>query len=459
MVSKPKLPDLADTCRFIKSLGKPTVAQIVQEAQGAGTVAVQARSGLGGHAEMLSLLTGMESEAEPDILTITIDSYSRLRMFEQASKVLRTNPAALNGYPLVAHGWQRGRELNQRTKRPLDIRHGSPVADELFDVAVASGITSFEGGGISYNLPYSKRVSLNESLAAWRRIDRKCGVLAEQAIVVSREMFGTLTAVLTPPSISLAVTLLEAVSAARDGVRCLLIAYPQGGNILQDVAALRSIPRLARKYIPCEKVYPVLHQYMGPFPRSRTKADALILLGGLVARLGGASKVLTKTYEEARGIPSLKANVDGISLTKCALAQMFEFVAIDEAAVDEEIYWIEREVSELIGSLVDADDLHEAIISSFQMGRLDVPFSPSISTRGDVIPVRDSQGAIRYLSSAGLPFSERTRFRNQRLLHNLWKPAQQLREIQRSINHFVDVSNSYSLSSVTAADSSSSSSS
>lgn len=438
MVSTRDLPDLADTCRFIKSLGKLTVAEVLQGAQRAGMVAVQPRSGVGGHAEMLRLLTGIETEAEPDILTITIDSYSRLRMFEQASKVLRTNPAALNGYPLVAHGWQRGRELNQLTKRPLDIRHGSPIADELFDVGVASGITSFEGGGISYNLPYAKKVSLNESLAAWRRVDRKCGLLAEQGIVVSREMFGTLTAVLTPPSISLAVALLEAVSAARDGVQCILIAYPQGGNPLQDVAALRSVPRLARKYIPCENVYPVLHQYMGPFPRSRTKASALILLGSLVARLGGASKVVTKTHEEARGIPSLESNVDGISLTKCALAPMFDFVTLDEAAVDEEIYWIEREVSELIGSLVDADDLHEAIVKSFQMGWLDVPFSPSISTRGDVIPVRDAQGAIRYLSSDRLPFSERTRVRNQQMLNNLREPEHQLREIKRNINYFVD---------------------
>lgn len=444
MVPVRELPDFADTCRFIKSLGKPTAADVLREAQSTGTVAVQPRSGVGDHAEMLKLLSGIEAEAEPDILTITIDSYSRLRMFEQASRILRTNPAALNGYPLVAHGWHRGRELNERTKRPLDVRHGSPIADDLFDVAVASGITSFEGGGISYNLPYAKKVPLSESLAAWRRIDRKCGLLAQQGVVVSREMFGTLTAVLTPPSISLAVALLEALSAARDGVQCLLIAYPQGGNASQDVAALRCIPRLARQYIPGAKVYPVLHQYMGPFPRARTKASALILLGALVARLGGASKVVTKTYEEARGIPSLEANVDGVSLTKCALAQMFEFVSVDKAAVDEEMYWIEREVTELIGSLVDAEDLHEVIVESFQIGRLDVPFSPSISARGDVIPVRDSRGAVRYLSIAGLPFSERTRTRNQQMLSNLRDPEQQLREIKRNINYFVDDSSSYS---------------
>ncbi|MFF1555651.1 hypothetical protein ACFVX3_32000 [Rhodococcus erythropolis] len=42
------------------------------------------------------------------------------------------------------------------------MRHGSPDARRLFDVTSASGITSFEGGGTSYNLPYSKDAALQD---------------------------------------------------------------------------------------------------------------------------------------------------------------------------------------------------------------------------------------------------------------------------------------------------------
>ncbi|MFR9792563.1 hypothetical protein ACL07V_28525 [Streptomyces sp. MB22_4] len=111
---------------------------------------------------------------------------------------------------------------------------------------VASGITSFEDGGIS------------ASLAAWEEVDRRCGEPAELGVVVDRELFGTLTAVLVPPSISLAVSVLEAVPAVRAGVRCVSIAYPQGGHV---VAALRAIPELAARYLgPDVLVPPVLRE-------------------------------------------------------------------------------------------------------------------------------------------------------------------------------------------------------
>jgi methylaspartate mutase epsilon subunit len=439
-----ELPDLADTCWFIRNLNKPNVPQVLAEAKKAGRVAVQPRSGVGGHKEMIALLTRIENEGGPDILTLTQDSYSRLEMFDHASRILQTNPAALNGYPLVAHGWRRGRDLNERTRQPLDIRHGSPIANRLFETAIASGITSFEGGGITYNLPYAKKVPLTDSLASWQRIDRICGELAEQDVIVSREMFGTLTAVLIPPSTSLAVTLLEARSAASAGVQCLLISCPQGGNTIQDIATLRSVEVLARRYLPAgPSVYSVLHQYMGPFPRDRAKATALILLGGLVARLGGAAKVVTKTYEEALGIPTVEANIDGIRLTKCALARLFDFIAVDEAAIAEEMQWIQREVAELIDPIIGARDLHKAIVEAFDAGRLDVPFSPSIFTRGDVIPIRDPQGAIRYLSCAVLPFSDATRRRNQDMLKKTTTPNQQLREIAGDVSFFSDQSSVY----------------
>ncbi|PVE20308.1 hypothetical protein DC522_33120 [Microvirga sp. KLBC 81] len=94
------------------------------------------------------------------------------------------NPAALNGYPLVAHGGRRGRDLNERTKQPLDIRHGSTIADHLFETAIASGITSFEGGDITYNLPHAKKVPLEDTCPdarpPWR--ERRLGGLAAKRV-------------------------------------------------------------------------------------------------------------------------------------------------------------------------------------------------------------------------------------------------------------------------------------
>jgi methylaspartate mutase epsilon subunit len=369
---------------------------------------------------MKDLLIGLEAGAAPGLLSITIDSHTRLRKFETAARTLRDCPANLNGYPLVAHGWRRGLELNEAVLAPLEIRHGSPDPRELFATAIAAGVISFEGGGVCYNLPYSKDVPLARSLEAWRQVDRSCGLLARDGIIVDRELFGTLTAVMVPPSISLAVTILEAVMAAEQGVRCISIAYPQNGEIIQDVAALRAVGPLARRYLPDDvEVFSVLHQFMGVFPLDAQAADELILLGGLVARLGGATKVITKTNQEAYGIPDTAANVHGLRTTALAFSALLDtMIVVDAERVEEEQHWLEREVTELVEPVLaqgERTGLATAVADAFSRGTLDIPFSASIHAHSAVIPQRGRNGAVRFLDSGRLPFSPEVLARNDGL--------------------------------------------
>ena len=437
------LPDLPEVLDHLRASTKVSAHTVLRDAARTGIPALQPRCGVGGHDEMRSLLQQLEAGAAPDLLPVTIDSHTRLRHFDVAAATLRTSPSNLNGYPLVSHGWQRGRELNACVQAPLEIRHGSPDARDLFAVAIASGITSFEGGGIAYNLPYCKDVPLAVSLEAWREVDAACGTLARAGVIVDRELFGTLTAVLVPPSLSIAITLLEAILAAREGVRCLSIAYPQGGALAQDVAALRAIPRLARRYLPdTVEVFPVLHQFMGVFPRARARADALIRYGGLVGCLGGAAKIITKTHQEAFGIPDVEANIAGIRTTRLATSDLLDFVRVDQEQVEEEQQWIESEVDELVQPILAADDTAAAIAHAFAAGTLDIPFSASIHAYSHVTPQRDSAGAIRYLEVGALPFGRATLQRHARLLGTCPErhdaSAQAITSMLRDINYFAD---------------------
>lgn len=432
------LPSWPEVLGYYRSSAKPTVRDVLRDADQSGRPAVQPRCGVGAHDDMTRLLRTLEQHGEPDILTLTIDSYTRLKRFSTAAATLRRAPRELNGYPLVAHGWRRGRELNEAVRAPLEVRHGSPDGRELFAVTVAAGITSYEGGGITYNIPYCKDVPLDVSLEAWRQIDAACGVLASAGVVVDREVFGTLTAVLMPPSICLAVCLLEAYAAAVEGVRCVSIAYPQGGEIHQDIAALRLIRELGARYLPPNvEVYPVLHQFMGVFPRVTEVADALILYGGLTARLGGATKIINKTNQEAYGIPDPMANARGIRTTMLGCAEFLDFVALDEERVAEEAYWLRREVVELIEPVLNGGYLLKEIADAFRSGRLDVPFSASIHARSEVIPRRDEQGAIRFLHAGNLPFSRATLRRNEHRLRARRDPKHRLIEsITSDIDYF-----------------------
>ena len=437
------LPELAEVLKHLRTSTKVSAHTVLRDAADTGIPAVQPRCGVGGHDEMRSLLQRLETGAAPEILSLTIDSHTRLRRFDVAAETLRTAPSHLNGYPLVNHGWKRGRELDACVQAPLEIRHGSPDARDLFAVAIASGITSFEGGGISYNLPYCKDVPLPVSLECWREVDAACGTLADAGVIVDRELFGTLTAVLVPPSLSVAITLLVAILAARNGVRCVSIASPQGGAAAQDIAALRAIPRLARRYLPpAVDVFPVLHQFMGVFPRARDKADALIRYGGLIGRLGGAAKIITKTNQEAHGIPDVEANIGGMRTTRLATSELVDFVRVDADRVEEEQHWIEREVDELVGPILAAGDTAAAIAQAFAAGTLDIPFSASIHARSQVTPQRDSAGAIRYRETGELPFSQTTLQRHARLLEAGTRPgaksAQAISTMLRDINYFAD---------------------
>ncbi|MEU3157365.1 methylaspartate mutase [Streptomyces griseoincarnatus] len=411
------LPSWDEILDHLSRADRPTVADVLKEADRRGRPAVQPRCGVGGHREMVELLRLLEAEAAPDILSVTVDAHTRLRHYATAARTLRTNPGGLNGYPLVTHGWQHGRALAAAVRVPLEVRHGSPDGRDLFAVSLASGILSFEGGGISYNLPYSKNVPLAVSLQAWREVDLVCGLLAEHGVVVDREVFGTLTAVLVPPSISLAVSFLEARMAADAGVVCLSIAYPQSGEIHQDVAALRSIRALARRYLPAGvRVHPVLHQFMGVFPQTRAGAEQLILFGGLVGRLGGATKIVNKTSQEALGIPVASANAAGIALTRLACTELLDDLRLDEARVAEEEYWVQREVAEIIEPLLDESDLLKAVDLAFQQGRLDIPFPASTHAHAAILPKRDADGAIRYLDPGNLPLTDVTVRRSQQCL-------------------------------------------
>ncbi|MFE6484567.1 methylaspartate mutase [Streptomyces sp. NPDC057757] len=438
----PDLPTLDESLTYMRELGKPTAAEVLHAARAEGRIALQPRCGVGSHAQMTTLLQDLERHAAPDILTLTIDSHTRLKRFDNARAALLRNPADLNGYPLVTHGWLRGRQLNEAVRAPLEVRHGSPDARLLFRTSVASGITSFEGGGISYNLPYSKAVPLSESLAAWQEVDALCGDLARRGLVVDRELFGTLTAVLVPPSISLAISVLEAVAAAREGVKCISVAYPQGGHFEQDVAALRAVPALAARYLPEDvEVHAVLHEFMGVFPRERSHAEDLILYGALVARLGGATKLITKTYLEAYGIPDTRANIDGLLLASRANSPLLDFIQLDEERIGRERELILREVAEIVEPVLASGDLYKSVATAFEEGRLDIPFSASRYARSEVIPRRAADGAIRYFASGSLPFSARTRRLNEQGLEAAdgTRLGDMVKGLTSDINHFLNV--------------------
>ena len=71
----------------------------------------------------------------------------------------------------------------------------------------------------------------------------------EMGVSINREPYGPLTGTLVPPCISHAAAIIEALLAAEQGVKNITVGYGQCGNLVQDVAAIRTLQKLTDEYL------------------------------------------------------------------------------------------------------------------------------------------------------------------------------------------------------------------
>ncbi|NLZ95055.1 MAG: methylaspartate mutase subunit E, partial [Bacteroidales bacterium] len=210
-----------------------------------GITLIQPRAGVALEKEHINLLKYLEDEGEADLLPSTIDSYTRLNRYKEAeagvNQSRETGRSMLNGFPAVNYGVDICRNVTSSVRNPVQVRHGTPDARLLTEISIAGGFTSFEGGGISYNIPYSKNHSLEKTIAHWQYTDRLVGMYEEAGVSINREPFGPLTGTLIPACISNSVAVIETLLAATQGVKDITVGYGQCGNLIQDVAAIRSL--------------------------------------------------------------------------------------------------------------------------------------------------------------------------------------------------------------------------
>ncbi len=399
-------PGFQETVEFHESL--PPEKRFAEVLEGADRVLTQPRAGVPCLDDQIELLNTLVREGHADLLPTTIDSYTRDNAYGEACKGLRRSRESgtdeLNGFPAVNHGVDGCRRLIEATDAPVQVRHGTPDARLLAAVTLAGGFQSFEGGPITYNLPYTSKYDLAETIEYWQYVDRLAGAYTDHGVRINREPFGPLTGTLVPPSLSIAVCLIEGLLAATQGVRSITLGYGQVGNLVQDVAAIRAMKRLGKEYLPPDvTVTTVLHQWMGGFPPDEARAQGVICLGGVTAAIAEPDKVITKSPQEARGVPTAAANVAGLQATDQVLEMLIEqSVSLD--GVDRERELIERSVRSLMDAVIDAGDgdLATGTVRAFERGLLDVPFPPSKAAAGDVLPARDDDGRVRLLKIGDL---------------------------------------------------------
>ena len=377
---------------------------------------VQPRAGVPVIEKHIELLQYLEKSGA-DFLPSTIDSYTRQNRYNEAEEGIKESEKAgralLNGFPAVNHGVTGCKKILESVNVPLQARHGTPDSRLLAEVVAAAGWTSNEGGGISYNIPYAKSVSVEDSLKYWQYCDRLVGYYEEHGIHINREPFGPLTGTLVPPSISNTVGIIEALLAAEQGVKNITVGYGMGGNIVQDVAAIRSLQKQTDAYLKKfgyndVTVTTVFHQWMGGFPQDEAEALGLIAMSSTFAALSGATKMITKTPHESVGVPTKEANGIGIKAWKIVVKLLAEQKFPDCEALRNEMAQIEKEVDCLMEATLNLGDGDLAVgtVKAFEQGIIDIAFAPSKFNAGLILPARDNDGCIRILEFGHLGFSD-----------------------------------------------------
>lgn len=410
--------DLQEAVDYLKKVpDEKNFAKKLRKAKEEGITLAQPRAGVALISEHIKLLNYLEDEGGADLLPSTIDSYTRQNRYNECQigidESLKAGRSLLNGFPAVNHGVKGCREVYESIKNPIQARHGTPDARLLSEIITASGWTSNEGGGISYNIPYAKSVSMERTIRDWQYCDRLTGWYEEQGIELNREPFGPLTGTLVPPSVSNTVAILEALLAAEQGVRNITVGYGQCGNMIQDIAAIRALEQQTEEYLKRFGyndvfVTTVFHQWMGGFPADEAKAFGVISVGAATAAMAGATKVIVKTPHEALGIPTMEANAQGIRDTVMTLNMLRGQRMPMSNELQTEINIIKAETRCMLESVyeVGKGDFARGTVEAFKLGTIDIPFAPSKYNAGKMMPARDNQGAVRYLMTGNIPFTK-----------------------------------------------------
>ncbi|MBB5867078.1 methylaspartate mutase epsilon subunit [Allocatelliglobosispora scoriae] len=373
----------------------------VQRAHARGELVVQPRMGIADPAAMRAGLLATKHADATTVGTITLDSYTRIADHAAARRALDSG-ADLNGFPIVAHGPEVTSAMLDGVRDagfPVQVRHGSACPQDIIMALALSGLDATEGGPVSYCLPYG-RTPLADSVRNWTECCELLAALRGRGIEPHLETFGgCMMGQLCPPSLLVALSVLEGMFFAQHGLRSVSLSYAQQTHPGQDADAVAALRSLAAQHLPTLDRHVVIYTYMGVFPRTPDGALALLEQSAQLAARSGAARLIVKTVAEASRIPTVAENVQSLQIASAAAAR----VTRAEASADNQVH---AEASALIDAVLDLDgDLGRALVKAFTLGYLDVPFCLHPDNAGRSRSYLDDAGRLRWADVGAMPIA------------------------------------------------------
>lgn len=355
--------------------------------------------------------------AGADFLVLAVDAYTRKSRYADAQRgleeSLRLGKSMLNGFPCVNHGLKKTREVAECTALPLKCTgHCDEEPMLTCEMSFAGGYTSSTSNDLhelvqhSKNYPFDKRIWNNQYVC------KLAGYYTERGVPFLMNCYGAKMCY-CPPSLGVAFEVIEALTAVEQGVRYLMLENEPHGALVQDIVGLWAIRDVVKDYllrfgyggIP---IWTSLYSYMGDWPQNPNAASAFLAWLTTTACLAGADHFSAKSIHEGVGLTSIEASVTSAQIVK----QVRHIARHQTLPVDDDVkleqHFIEMEARAIVDKVLDLGngDVLDGEIKAVAMGVLDAEFSAWQGIRGEVLAVRDRQGAYRYLDHGRLPFSK-----------------------------------------------------
>ncbi len=350
-------------------------------------------------------------------IPVTIDSYTRLLQFDKVQQALdetiRTGRIMLNGYPIVNHGVKNTRKVIESVDAAFSPRGAGKLAMEI---ALASGMTA---AGKSPSLEfgsYEKTRTLADCISYSQYTNRLAGYYTERGAIITTDLHGFVPSGVFPLSVNIACLIADSLIAAEQGVKSIIPQAHFMGHMAQDIAWNRLIPKLIREYLDRfgynDVVIPgtLANQTpLFPVPQGMGGAFAYMNYSAMVAALAETQGINVKTIDEGAGVPSMEAHAVSYEsanwIFNVVRTQKIEF-EIKDIETEERI--TEAEVKAILEKVLELGDGDIVVgsIRGVEAGVIDSPFSPNVNVKDDVLGIRDSRGACRYLHFGNLPIPE-----------------------------------------------------
>jgi methylaspartate mutase epsilon subunit len=354
------------------------------------------------------------------LLPFTTDSYTRNLQLDKVERGLEesrnTGKARLNGWPIINHGVMTNRKVVEATDGALDPRSSRIGQALVAEIAFASGMTAMPNSFFGWIAGYDKKATVEECIDTAQYSGRLIGYYADHDVIISTDLHGWLPNFVIPMSVNMATQIIEALISAEQGVKSVFPQVNIQGCLDQDLADMRTLPKLLRKYLDRFGYTDVRiagvfgsQSPLFPFPQDLGSAFGYIGYTATLAALGGVDVCSVKTVDEAAGVPSMDSHRESYRAAQWIFGvmrdQMFE---IDNAAIRKEEEVATAEVDAILEKVLElgAGDIAVGTVKAVAAGVLDSPMSINIHAQDKVLGIRDKDGACRYLEFGNLPIPE-----------------------------------------------------